>query len=245
MGRGQQPTTNPRATGQTRDVKNIVVIPTYNEAENIASLIEALRGIMPQLEILVVDDGSPDGTGDIAEGLGARVLRRPRKLGLGTAYVTAFGKLLEEGYDRLAHMDADFSHDPAVLPKLFALLDTHDVAVGSRYVPGGGSVNWGLHRRLLSRGANMLARTILGLKPHDVTGGFRAFRREALQAMDLPSIKSEGYSFMVEMAYRAQRKGFTIGEVPIVFRDREKGTSKMSLREMRQGLINLFRIRMS
>jgi dolichol-phosphate mannosyltransferase len=225
-------------------VKNIVVIPTYNEAENIAAMIQTLRGIMPELDILVVDDGSPDGTGDIAEGLGARVLRRPRKLGLGTAYVTAFRQLLDEGYDRLAHMDADFSHDPASLPKLIALLDTCDMAVGSRYIPGGGSVNWGLHRRILSRGANMLARTILGLRPHDVTGGFRAFRRETLEAMDLATIKSEGYSFMVEMAYRAQRRGFNIGELPIVFRDREKGTSKMSLREMRQGLLNLFRIRL-
>ena len=224
-------------------MKNIVVIPTYNEAENIAALIEALRNAMPDLDVLVVDDGSPDGTGDIAAGHGARVLRRPCKLGLGTAYVTAFLQVLEEGYERIAQMDADFSHDPTVLPRLFAALDDCDIAIGSRYVAGGGTVNWGLHRRILSFSANAVARTLLGLKPHDVTSGYRAYRRQVLDAIDLPSIKSEGYSFQVELAHRAQHKGSRMVEVPITFWNREMGTSKMSLREMQQGFVNLLRMR--
>jgi dolichol-phosphate mannosyltransferase len=227
-------------------VKSIVVIPTYNEAENIALLIPALREAAPEVDILVVDDGSPDGTGDIAAAMeGVRVLRRPGKLGLGTAYIQALSQLLDEGYERLAHMDADLSHDPKVLPRLLEALDTYDAVIGSRYVAGGAVENWGIHRRILSRTANFVAGMILGMSLPDATSGFRAYRREVLQAIDLPSIKSEGYVFLVEMAYRTQQKGFRLGSVPITFREREHGVSKMSIREARQGFTNLLRIRFS
>lgn len=226
-------------------MKSVVVIPTYNEAENIASLIPMVKEVMPGTDILIVDDGSPDGTGDLAESLGAHVLRRAGKQGLGTAYVAGLTRVVNEGYDRIAHMDADFSHDPHVLPALLAALDDLDVVIGSRYVVGGGVQNWPRRRRVLSWTANLVARRLLSLQASDVTTGFRAYRREALAAIDLPSVKSEGYSFMVELVFRSQRHGFRIGEVPILFKDREKGTSKMSLKEMGQGFLNLFRMRVS
>lgn len=224
-------------------MKSVVVIPTYNEAENITQLIPAVRAAMPSADILVVDDGSPDGTGDLAESMGAVVLRRSGKGGLGTAYVAGLTRVVAQGYERIAHMDADFSHDPSMLPRLIETLDEVDVAIGSRYVAGGGVENWPKRRKLLSWTANMVARNFLGLRTCDVTTGYRAYRREVLERINLPSVKSEGYSFMVELVYRSQKMGFSIGEVPILFRDRELGTSKMSVREMGQGLVNLWRIR--
>ncbi len=226
-------------------MKSVVVIPTYNEAENIASLIPMVQKVIPHADILIVDDGSPDGTGDLAESLGARVLRRSGKQGLGTAYVAGLTRVVTEGYERIAHMDADFSHDPHVLPELLAALDDLDVVIGSRYVAGGGVQNWPKRRRMLSWTANHVARRLLSLQARDVTTGFRAYRREALAAIDLPSVKSEGYSFMVELVFRSQRQGFRIGEVPILFKDRERGTSKMSFKEMGQGFLNLCRMRIS
>lgn len=225
-------------------MKLMVVIPTYNEAENIVPLVSAIHQHCPELDVLIVDDGSPDGTGDIAEKLPrVSVLRRPGKLGLGTAYVDGFNRAMAEGYDRIGGMDADFSHDPARLPALFSLLDNYDVAIGARYVPGGGTRNWGLHRRVLSRGANMVARTMLRFSAHDVTSGFRAYRREVLQSVDLASLKSEGYSFLVELLYRCEQKGYTVGETPIVFEDRKMGRSKLNKSEIWRGVTNLVRLR--
>lgn len=224
--------------------RSIVVIPTYNEAENIERLITEIHRAWEDLDVCVVDDGSPDGTGRIAERLDrVHVIHRSGKLGLGTAYVRGYTYALEQGYDRIGGMDADFSHDPAVLPALFALLDQHGVGIGSRYIPGGGTLNWGIHRRVLSRGANLLAKFMLGFSAQDVTSGYRCYRREVLEAVDLPSLRSEGYSFLVELLYRAAQKGFSIGETPIVFADRKEGASKMSSREIYGGVANLFRLR--
>lgn len=225
-------------------MRAVVVIPTYNEAENIKLLVDAIHEAYPGLDVVVVDDGSPDGTGDIARGLeGVHVIQRSGKLGLGTAYVEGFTYALAQGYDRIGGMDADFSHDPKVLPALFGLLDQYGVGIGARYVPGGGTKNWGLHRKILSGSANLLARLLLQFPAHDVTSGYRSYRREALEAIDLKSLKSDGYAFLVEILYRAARKGFTIGEVPIMFADRERGDSKMSKSEILGGIKNLFRLR--
>ena len=225
--------------------KSVIVIPTYNEAENIQVLIPRIQSIWDTLDIIVVDDGSPDGTGEIAEGFeGVHVIHREGKLGLGTAYVTAYQYAIEQGYDRIGGMDADFSHDPEVLPALFGLLDEYDVGIGARYIPGGGTKNWGLHRRVLSRGANMLAKFMLHFPAHDVTSGYRCYRREVLEAIELDTLHAEGYSFLVELLYRCSQRGFTIGETPIIFADREMGTSKMSFAEIRKGMMNLFRLRL-
>jgi dolichol-phosphate mannosyltransferase len=225
-------------------MKSIVVIPTYNEADNIPPLVDAIQTAMPGLDILVVDDGSPDGTGDIAEAIdGVEVMHRSGKLGLGTAYVAGYKRCIEAGYDRIGGMDADFSHDPKVLPALFGLLDENDIGIGSRYVPGGGTRNWGIHRQFLSRGANTFARTLLGFKAKDVTAGFRCYRREVLESIDLDSLKSEGYAFLVELLFRASRKGYTIGETPIIFEERRLGQSKMSTGEIWGGVKNVFRLR--
>lgn len=224
--------------------RSVVVIPTYNEADNIVALIGAIRAAMPELAIIVVDDGSPDGTAALARAEnGVHVLEREGKLGLGTAYVAGYLYALAEGYDRIGGMDADFSHDPGVLPGLFGLLDAFDVAVGARYVPGGATKNWGLHRRVLSGGANQVARFMLGMPAHDVTSGYRAYRRTVLETIGLESLRSEGYSFLVELLYRAHRAGFQIGEVPIVFEDRRMGASKLDRREIWNGIANLFRLR--
>ena len=226
-------------------MKRIVLIPTYNEAENIANLVAAIREADSAIDIMIIDDNSPDGTGDIAEGLGVEsVLHRPGKQGLGNAYKAGFKEALDRGYDQIGQMDADFSHPPDVLPKLFDGLADYDFCIGSRYVPGGGTKNWGIHRKLLSGYANHFARFVLSLKARDVTAGFRAHRREVIEGIDYATLESEGYSFQVEMAYRCEQKGYSVGEVPIIFADRELGTSKMSLREIRGGVANLLRLRM-
>jgi dolichol-phosphate mannosyltransferase len=210
------------------------VIPTYDEAANVEAIVAAaLENLPPDRHVLVVDDGSPDGTGQIADRIAAEnpdvsVLHRPRKLGLGPAYVAGLTHALEHEAAVICQMDADFSHDPADLPRLIGALEDADVALGSRYVGGGEVAEWGPVRRAISRGGSAYARTALGLGVSDLTGGFKAFRREVLEAVDLPSLASLGYAFQVETTFRAIRRGFRVVEVPITFRDRRVGQSKMS-----------------
>ncbi len=218
-------------------LRNIVIIPTYNEAENISPLIERILQLDEDVDILIIDDNSPDGTGDVVDDISQRdervqVIHRKAKLGLGTAYTTGFIRALEQGYDRIMTMDADFSHNPRYIPALMRLTDDYDLAIGSRYVPGGGVRLWGVHRRLLSRGANLFARSILGLHAHDCTAGFRCYRASVLETIDPCSIKADGYSYLLEMLWRVQNAGFSIAETPIVFTDRRRGASKISQREI-------------
>jgi dolichol-phosphate mannosyltransferase len=212
-----------------------LVLPTYNEAENVKSLVEASRAeLPPSAGILIVDDSSPDGTGEIADRLAERhenvhVLHRPRKEGLGPAYIAGFRFALGRGAGLVLEMDSDFSHDPAYLPRLLDAAERADVVLGSRYVPGGGVSDWGPLRRAVSRGGSSYARRMLGVDVRDLTGGFKCFRREVLEAIDLEAISTRGYAFQVEMTYRALRRGFKVVEVPIIFRERRVGTSKMDL----------------
>ena len=209
----------------------LVVVPTYNEAENIGQIIDAVLGSLPEATVLVVDDGSPDGTGAIVAGrTGPRVhlLERSGKQGLGRAYVAGFTWGLERGYARVVEMDADFSHDPADLPALAAATENADVAIGSRYVPGGEVVGWSKGREFLSRFGNTYARTLLGFPYRDATSGFRCYRRSVLEDIRLDDVASEGYAFQIDMTYRAWRLGYAIREIPIAFRDRREGNSKMS-----------------
>ena len=212
----------------------LVVLPTYNEAENIANILERVRSALPDASVLVVDDNSPDGTADLAEKTGERlgeidVLRRPGKSGLGSAYRDGFRWGLERGYDALVEMDSDFSHDPDELPALVAPLSAgYDVVIGSRYVPGGSIPDWSLSRRLISRGGNVFAATMLGLGVKDSTSGFRAYSAGILRRIDLASIRAGSYGFQVEMTYRTLEAGARLREVPIRFVDRTLGTSKMS-----------------
>ncbi|MGH2688534.1 MAG: polyprenol monophosphomannose synthase [Actinomycetota bacterium] len=209
----------------------LVVVPTYNEAENIGEIIDAVLAGLPQASVLVVDDGSPDGTGAIvAARSGPRVhlLERESKQGLGRAYVAGFAWGLERGFSRFVEMDADFSHDPADLPVLAAVTEHADVAIGSRYVPGGEVVGWSKGREFLSRFGNTYARTLLGFPYRDATSGFRCYRRAVLEDIRLDDVASEGYAFQIDMTYRAWRLGYTIREIPITFRDRREGNSKMS-----------------
>ncbi len=219
----------------------LVVMPTYNEAENLERIVKRLRTAVPTADVLVADDTSPDGTGSIADGLAesdpqVRVLHRPHKNGLGTAYREGFAWGLESGYDVLCEMDADGSHQPEALPSLLDRLHTADLVIGSRWVPGGRVENWPLPRQLLSRTANLYARLALGLPLGDATAGFRAFRRATLQGIDLHEVASQGYCFQIELAWRAYRQGFRISEVPIVFLERERGASKMDSAVMAESL---------
>jgi dolichol-phosphate mannosyltransferase len=218
-----------------------LVVPTYNEAENLESLVQAatkaLRKAAPEgFVMLVVDDNSPDGTGALADRLAAereevRVLHRPAKGGLGPAYLAGFAEALAGGAGYIMEMDGDFSHDPEDLGRLLAAArDGADLVLGSRYVPGGGVRDWGRLRRVVSRGGSLYARVILGVDPHDLTGGFKCFRRATLEAIDLGSVRSKGYAFQIELTYRAARRGLRIVELPIVFRERRVGQSKMSPR---------------
>lgn len=216
----------------------LVVVPTYNESENLPLILGRLFAAAPEIEVLVVDDGSPDGTGELAETMAAadpriQVMHRTGKLGLGSAYVMGFGWGLERGYDVVVEMDADGSHPPEKLPEMIALVSasgpgTPSLAIGSRWVPGGSVINWPVSRQILSRGGNLYARLALGLQLKDVTAGFRAYTREALEAMDLTGIDSKGYCFQVDMTLRVLDGGGTVVEVPIEFRERELGESKMS-----------------
>ena len=213
----------------------LVVIPTYNESENIDRVLRRVRGALPDATVLVVDDGSPDGTGDIAEKVGAEIgnieiLRRAEKSGLGSAYRAGFRWGLDRGFDVCVEMDADLSHDPDALPDLVAPLDKgFELVIGSRYVPGGSIPNWAWHRRLLSRGGNVYASTLLGLGVTDSTAGFRAYSASVLNRIALDDIRAEGYGFQIEMTYQAKRAGAPIVEVPIRFVDRTEGESKMSM----------------
>jgi dolichol-phosphate mannosyltransferase len=211
-----------------------LILPTYNEAENIEPFLAAVREVLPaDARILIVDDGSPDGTGDIADRLAAaheevEVLHRPRKEGLGPAYIAGFRAALDGGAGLIVEMDSDFSHDPAYLPRLLEAVEHADLAIGSRYVDGGGVGDWGPLRRAISRGGSAYARLVLGIEINDATAGFKCLRREVLEAIDLDSVQSRGYAFQVELTYRALQHGFRVVEVPIVFRDRRVGSSKMS-----------------
>jgi len=216
--------------------RTLIVTPTYNEKDNLPRFVDAVRSAWPDADLMVVDDNSPDGTGAIADAIAAKddhvkVMHRPGKLGLGTAYTQAFKQGLAEGYDRFFEMDADLSHDVRYLPDFIAALDDGaDVVIGSRNIPGGGVEGWGIGRHFISKGGSLYSRTILGLPVKDLTSGYKAFTRRALEAIDIESVHSNGYSFQIEMTYRALRKGMRVKEVPIVFVDRTAGRSKMSRR---------------
>lgn len=240
----------------------LIIIPTYNERDNIGPLIAQIHAALPIADVLIIDDNSPDGTGPLADELAKmdsrlRVLHRPGKLGLGTAYLTGFRYALSAGYDYVFEMDADFSHDPGYLPDLLAAASSHpggaDLVIGSRRIPGGGTKNWGLGRRLLSSGGSLYARIILGfgqpahrlgLPINDLTSGFKCFHRRVLESLDLDSIHSEGYSFQIEVTYRALCRGFRVAEVPIIFIDRRAGHSKMSFRIFLEAMGVVWRLRL-
>jgi dolichol-phosphate mannosyltransferase len=216
-----------------------LILPTYNEAENVEAIVRAALAQLAttglEHTVLVVDDGSPDGTGQIADRLAAereevRVLHRAAKLGLGRAYLAGFEVALAGGADLILEMDADFSHDPADLPRLVAAAGAADLVLGSRYVPGGGVENWGAMRRALSRGGSWYARVLLGVPVRDLTGGFKCFNRRVLEAIDLDGVRADGYGFQIELTYLAIQAGFTVAEVPILFRERREGHSKMNAR---------------
>jgi glycosyltransferase involved in cell wall biosynthesis len=224
-------------------VRVLVVLPTYNEAENIVDVLDKVRAALPDGDVLVVDDGSPDGTADLAEGWGrvngqVEVLRRAEKAGLGSAYRAGFRVGLDAGYEVLIEMDSDLSHDPAALPDLVARIEAGaDLVIGSRYVPGGSIPNWSTSRLLLSRWGNRYAGAMLGLGVRDATAGYRAFRASLLRRIDLDAIRADGYGFQIEMAYTARALGATIHEHPIAFTDRVRGTSKMSSRIVVEALL--------
>jgi len=228
----------------------LVCLPTYDERENLAPMVEAILAQVPSLEILVIDDNSPDGTGRLADELASRdprvhVLHRQGKEGLGKAYLAGFAWALERGYQLILEMDCDFSHDPRYLPAMLAAATGHDLVLGSRYVQGGGTVNWGLGRKLISRGGSLYARLILGLSARDLTGGFKCFRREVLEGIELGTVQCTGYAFQIELTYRASRRGFRIQEIPIVFVDRRVGHSKMSRRIVLEAIRKVWSIRFS
>ena len=227
----------------------LVIVPTYNERENIAKLIETVLAQDARLDLLVVDDGSPDGTGALVDAIREReprlnVLHRPSKMGLGTAYLAGFRWALDAGYAYIFEMDADFSHDPGHLPAFLEAIEGADLVLGSRYRHGKVTVvNWPIARLMLSYSANMYARAVTGLQLWDSTGGFKCFRREVLEAIDLTSVKSNGYAFQIEMSFRAWKRGFRIVEIPIVFTDRSEGESKMSKRIVREAVWMVWRLR--
>ena len=254
-------------------MKVLIVIPTYNERENIGPLITQIHAALPVADVLIVDDGSPDGTGRLADEIAAknpqvRVLHRSGKLGLGTAYLAGFRIALSDGYDYVFEMDADFSHDPRYLPIMLQAAGAHlepgaphengvdggaDIVIGSRRVAGGGTENWGLGRQLISAGGSLYARIILGvgrqgtfwgLPVRDLTSGFKCFRRRVLESLDLASVHSEGYSFQIELTYRALRRGFRVAEIPIIFVDRRAGQSKMSSRIFLEAMGVVWRLRL-
>jgi dolichol-phosphate mannosyltransferase len=233
-----------------RTRRAVICLPTYDERENLAPMLAGIHAAVPDVDVLVVDDNSPDGTGGLADELAAldgrvKVLHRPGKQGLGRAYLAGFAWALERGYDLILEMDADHSHDPRHLPALLAAARDADLVLGSRYVPGGRTVNWGLARKLVSRGGSLYARAILGVRVRDLTGGFKCFRREVLEAVDLASVECTGYAFQIELTFRALRRGFRVVEVPIVFADRRVGRSKMSRRIVLEAMRKVWSMRFS
>jgi dolichol-phosphate mannosyltransferase len=229
-------------------VESFVIVPTYNEADNIDDLITQLLALPNEVGVIIVDDNSPDGTGKLADEWArklperVKVVHRPDKLGLGTAYIAGFKKGLGTGAARIMTMDADFSHNPRHIPAMIELSQEKHVVIGSRYVPGGGSRHCTWKRILLSRGANFVARSALGLQARDATAGFRLYHREVLESIPLDRIFSSGYSFLVEMLFLVQRRGWQVGEVPIVFEDRRKGTTKISRNEVIKAQYTILRL---
>ncbi len=230
-------------------MKSLIIIPTYKEKENIERLVRTLFDLGQEIEILIVDDNSPDGTGDIADRLAAQddrvhVLHRPGKLGLGSAYIQGFKFALDHGYDLIFEMDADFSHDPSYIPHFLEKIGECDLVLGSRYVQGVNVINWPMSRLLLSYFANFYTRIITGLPVKDATGGFKCYRRSVLQAIDLDNVKSDGYSFQIEMTFKCWKKGFRISEMPIIFYERQRGHSKMSKKIVREAVVMVWRLRL-
>jgi dolichol-phosphate mannosyltransferase len=232
-----------------------LILPTYNEADNIERLVLSALSVLQTAapeghRVLIVDDGSPDGTGDIADGLAARsgevqVLHRPAKGGLGRAYLAGFAVALEGGAGHVLEMDSDFSHDPQDIARLLAAAHAGaDLVLGSRYVDGGGVTEWNALRRAISRGGCLYARSVLGVDIRDLTGGFKCFSRETLEGIDLPSVRSEGYAFQIELTYRALRRGYRVVEIPIVFRERREGESKMSGRIALEAIVRVPQMRL-
>ncbi len=226
----------------------LIVVPTYNEAMNLLRLLDAIHGVAPGAHVLVVDDGSPDGTGDLADGRAAadprvHALHREGKQGLGTAYIAGFRWALERDYERVLEMDADFSHQPKYIPEFIEKAQDADLVLGCRYMKGGGTEDWGWWRKFISRGGNLYARTVLWLPYKDLTGGFKCFRRAVLETLDLDAVRSVGYAFQIELTYRAHRAGFRIVQNPIVFPDRNVGESKMSGNIVREAMLNVVKLR--
>lgn len=227
----------------------LVIIPTYNESENVEAITKAVLAADPRLDILVVDDNSPDGTGQKADALARaepriHVLHRAAKEGLGRAYLAGFEWALAHPYRFVFEMDADFSHDPRYLPRFLAEMEAGaDLVLGSRYVEGGGTVNWGVGRQVLSKGGSLYARTILGVGARDLTGGFKCFRREVLEGLDLSTVKSTGYAFQIELTFRAIKRGYKVKEIPIVFEDRRVGKSKMSRKIFLEAVTMVWKLR--
>ena len=229
--------------------KAFVVIPTYNEQDNLRRLIEQVLQQDESLQVLVVDDNSPDGTGQLADELAClngrvNVLHRPAKLGLGSAYRDGFRRAMELGADLLIEMDADFSHDPSILPLFLEQIKTHDLVIGSRYLNGISVVNWPLRRLMLSYGANWYTRLVTGLTIMDCTSGFKCFRRSLIESIDLDRVRSDGYSFQIEMHFRSAELGASICEVPIIFIDRRVGQSKMSKRIVREAILMVWKLKL-
>jgi dolichol-phosphate mannosyltransferase len=228
--------------------KVLVIIPTYNEVDNLPKLIPRVLAQDENINVLIIDDNSPDGTADFVSNemnnnSHIKLIRREKKMGLGTAYITGFKYALENSYDYIFEMDADFSHNPAEIPNFLKELENYDLVLGSRYIEGVNVVNWPMQRLMLSKFANIYSSFVTGMSIKDATGGYKAFRKEVLQAIDLDEIKSNGYSFQIEMTFKAWKKGFRIKEISIIFVDRVKGTSKMSKKIVREAIIMVWKLR--
>jgi dolichol-phosphate mannosyltransferase len=230
--------------------KALVIIPTYNEVDNLPKLIPEVLAQDENIDVLIVDDNSPDGTADYVSGEAnnnprIKLIKRNGKMGLGTAYITGFKYALENSYDYIFEMDADFSHNPDEIPNFLKELNNYDLVLGSRYIEGVNVVNWPMRRLMLSKFANIYTSFVTGMSIHDATGGYKAFRKEVLQAINLDEIKSNGYSFQIEMTFKAWKKGFKIKEISIVFVDRVKGTSKMSKKIVREAIFMVWKLRIA
>jgi dolichol-phosphate mannosyltransferase len=230
-------------------MKTLIIIPTYNESTNIATIVPQILAKDQTIDVLVVDDNSPDGTGKIVDKMAVEnsrieIIHRPKKSGLGTAYKTGFKYALEKGYDYIFEMDADFSHDPKYIPHFLEAIKEADLVLGSRYIKGVNVINWPMSRLLLSYCANVYTRWVIGLPVRDSTGGFKCFRREVLESINLDKVKSNGYAFQIEMSFRAWKKGFRLKEIPIIFEDRREGQSKMSKKIVREAMWMVWKLRL-